>query len=139
MLTLPQVFAKTDKLRQENARFVRFLRSKKGHNSNGQGFIAVQSHSYKKVDAHGVIHDEPAANKYVTIITFLDNKLHCNLSCSCPDFMYRWEVALHNKKAADVEYSNGAAPNTTNPAQKPAMCKHLIAVYFKIQQHLVPK
>ncbi len=50
------------------------------------------------------------------------------VSCSCPDFMYRWEVALAVKNAAKVKYSNGAYPKITNPKGKTSICKHLVAI-----------
>jgi len=50
------------------------------------------------------------------------------VSCSCPDYKYRWEVA--NKKAGSsrIIFSNGKDPNITNPTFRPGLCKHLIAL-----------
>lgn len=51
-----------------------------------------------------------------------------SVSCSCPDFLYRFEVANFNKGAARIQYSNGAAPVITNPQGKASLCKHLVAI-----------
>jgi hypothetical protein len=52
--------------------------------------------------------------------------------------MYRWEVALHNKEAAEIEYSNGEWPDSTNPNGKAKWCKHLEALFQKIRPKLPP-
>lgn len=63
--------------------------------------------------------------QYATSIAFLDEK-RVKLSCSCPDFLYRWEWALWNAGSADIRYCNGEPPFQTNPRAVPALCKHLI-------------
>ena len=136
MLTLKQLYDKTDELRIRNAKYVKFLKVKKGRNLQGLGFIAVQSHSLKTVDNNGHQVRGPSSSKYLSMVTFLDNKLHCTCSCSCDDFLYRWEVALNKKGAAEIEYSNGKFPNTTNPALQTHLCKHLVAIYLRIQNHI---
>jgi len=47
------------------------------------------------------------------------------VSCSCPDFLYRWEVALAHRNNSSVIYSNGAYPKITNPQMTPGVCKHV--------------
>ncbi len=137
MLTLPQIYAKTDQLRKINAQYVKLLKIKKGYNSQGKAYIVAWSHSTKTVNKDGFVVQGISSNKYITAITFLDKRLHVLLSCSCPDFLYRQEVALHKKKAAEIEYSNGELPNVTNPLMIPYMCKHCVSVYNKIE-HLLP-
>lgn len=51
------------------------------------------------------------------------------LSCSCDDFKYRHEVALHKKGASEIEYSNGQAPIVTNPREHWTCCKHCLRFY----------
>jgi len=54
--------------------------------------------------------------------------LPVELSCSCPDYMYRWEVANHKVGSAQIFHSNGKNPDKTNPTFRPGLCKHLIAL-----------
>jgi len=72
-------------------------------------------------------------DKYKTSVAFkrdVKGKLlkYVQVSCSCPDFMYTWEVALHNKGAAPIMYSNGEPPEERNPKELSGVCKHLYAV-----------
>jgi hypothetical protein len=70
--------------------------------------------------------------KYSTSITFIkDDK--AVLSCSCDDFMYRWEYALAKKGGAEVRYGNGEHPESSNPTLIAGCCKHVIALYNKLQ------
>jgi hypothetical protein len=136
MLTLPQIFRRANGLRRAGARFVRFTDMKKGYTSEGLGYVAGASYSTHTIgnDGKPVRNDNP--HKYVTVFVFLDTKLHVRVSCSCPDFLYRWEVALHAKDAAEIEYSNGDAPMITNPNMKATFCKHCCALYSKIESKL---
>lgn len=74
--------------------------------------------------------------RYVTVIVFLDPRLHVMVSCSCADFRYRWEVALNRKVAAEIEYSNGELPVIRNPSMRTSSCKHLFKLYETIKPHL---
>lgn len=138
MLTIHQIARKTNKLRQSGAKYVRFTDFKKGYDSLGRGFVASASFSTHIVSPDGQVRKNETRHKYVTVITFLNAKLQVSVSCSCSDFMYRWEVALNNKGAAEIEYSNGEQPTTTNPTLKTAMCKHAFALYMKIKDKLPP-
>lgn len=133
MLTFPQIVRKTPKLRKENSLFVRLSTPKFGYTKKGTAFAAVKSYSthIKLKDGSVVKHVSP--EKYVTVVEFLDNRLHVNLSCSCPDFLYRFEVALNKKGAAQIEYSNGELPTVTNPTMIAACCKHCIALYNSLK------
>lgn len=139
-LTLQQIIRRTTGLRKSNAKYVRLVKLTTGHwkvgPDKGLGYVAAQSYSTHVQDAHGVVTRNPDQTRYVTVITFIDSKLHVRCSCSCPDFLYRWEVALNNKGAAEIEYSNGALPNITNPQMRPASCKHLVCLYERIKNKL---
>lgn len=50
---------------------------------------------------------------------------HVIASCSCDNFCYYWEVALHHWGSAVIKYSNGEHPDVTNPGLHPGLCKHL--------------
>lgn len=139
MLTLSQLYRQTTGDRKQRATYVRILKTKAGYNKAKQGFVAAQTFSRFKVNDKGEIVRNATPNKYVTLITFLDNKLHVHIACSCSDTCFRWEVANSFKGGAVVEYSNGAAPDTTNPAYKIGMCKHLVALYLKIKPKLPAK
>lgn len=51
------------------------------------------------------------------------------VACSCEAFTF-WgiEWVLHQKKAADIRYSNGKAPDIRNPGRKIFLCPHLTKV-----------
>lgn len=136
MLTIHQIAKKTTRLRKEGARYVRFTDIKKGYLSNGNGYIAGASYSTHIIGPDGRPVVNQAPNKYVTVIEFLDRRLHAKVSCSCSDFLYRWEVALNNKEAAEIEYSNGEWPSMTNPQGSARWCKHLQRLYDNIKAKL---
>ena len=136
MLTLHQLARKTNSLRIEGSRYVKFTDLKKGYLTNGHGYIAGSSYSTHIVGQDGKVKVNDHPSKYVTVIEFLDTKLHVKVGCSCPDFWARHEYALWNKGAADIEYSNGEYPEITNPTLKVSTCKHLFALYKKIQSKL---
>lgn len=136
MLTIHQIVRKASKLRQEGARYVKFTDVKKGYLTNGHGYIAGASYSTHVIGSDGRPHRNEDPSKYVTVIEFVDQKLHVKISCSCADFTYRWEWALWNKNAAEIEYSNGDPPTSTNPQGKTAACKHMVALYNKIKSKL---
>lgn len=133
-----QIAKKINNRRKANSVYVRILKMKKGYTPNGKGYVACQSYSSHVLDEYGRPVRTQDPNKYVTMMIFIDKKLNVKCSCSCPDFLYRWEVALVNKGAADVEYSNGEQPDITNPKKIPAACKHMYKLYLKILPHLPP-
>ena len=137
MLTLPQIVRRVNERRHQSAKYVRIIQVKKGWDSLGRGYVAAASYSTKIWDNYKrkfVLNK--VRNRYVTVIVFLDTRLHVVVSCSCPDFKYRWEVALNHKQAAEIEYSNGELPVIRNPSMKAAECKHLVALYNKIKDEL---
>lgn len=139
MLTFPEIVKKTPKLRQHNAKYVKLSAPKFGYTPKGHAFVAVKSYSTKVLTPTGILIKNPNPDRYVTVVEFLDDKLHVNLSCSCPDFMYRFEVALNKNEAADIEYSNGALPTMTNPQMVSACCKHCIALFNKLKGVMTKK
>ncbi|QDH83440.1 hypothetical protein [Achromobacter phage Motura] len=137
MLTFPQIIKRTTKDRIASAKYVKILKTKSGYDQLGRGYIAAQTMSTHEFD-YSTGKWYPAKNKpmYLTKAVFFDNKLHCLVSCSCPDFPYRWEYALTAKDASEIEYSDGSAPNITNPTLRPGACKHLVRLYLRIQNKL---
>lgn len=136
MLTLPQLYKMTSTDRKDRATYVKIMKMKTGYDNQGFGYVAAQTYSRFKVDQNGKLVPNTGGNKYVSVITFVDSKLHCKVSCSCADTLYRFEVANFMKDAADIEYSNGAAPDSTNSTYRPSLCKHLASVYLKIKDKL---
>lgn len=134
MLTFTQILKRTPTPRVLAARFVRIVKLKTGHSrTTGRAYAACQSYSTHHLDAHGHAIRNKDKQQYVTVVEFLDNKLHVNVSCSCPDFTFTAEVALAQRGAADIEYSNGEAPDIRNPHRIPLCCKHLVALYNRIE------
>lgn len=138
MLTLPQIARRVSRYRREGSRYVRITYMKKGYDSLGRGYAACASYSTHIIGKDGRPYKNEKPNKYVTVITFLDIRLHVLVSCSCPDFLYRWEYALTDSGAAEIEYSNGEFPIIRNPSLKTSYCKHLLALYEKIKP-MLPK
>lgn len=50
------------------------------------------------------------------------------VACDCQRHMYYYEVALHERGAADIIYSNGEPPYDTNPRLLASPCKHQVRV-----------
>ena len=142
MLNLTQMTRRTDKRRVGNATYVVMRNVKTGHWKSGPdrglAYIAAQTSSTHVQDQHGQLIPNPDKNTYVTAITFVDRQLNVKASCSCPDYLFRWEWANWNRKAADIEYSNGDSPDITNPTYKPSLCKHLVALAERIMDKLPP-
>ncbi len=138
MKTLPELFRRHAGRRVESAKYVRIVYQKRGFDSLGRGYVACASYSTKiwdPIKKRYVINKTGPGKKparYVTVFVFLDTRLHVIVSCSCPDFKYRWEVALNQAEAAEIEYSNGEMPIVRNPNLRKTMCKHCIALYQKI-------
>lgn len=138
-LTFPQIIRKGGHHREENAQFVKIVRLKTGYTPDGYAFAACQSYSTHHITAKGYKVLNATRQRYVTVVKFLDAQLHCSLSCSCDDFKYSWEQVLHTKGAAELEYSNGEAPDVRNPLYQVGCCKHLVALYWQIKDRIVPR
>ena len=54
------------------------------------------------------------------------------VSCSCEDYMFRWEYANAAHGASRIIYGNGDPPEYTNPLLAYGLCKHLVALAKKI-------
>lgn len=139
-MKIQDLYRRTSDERRYLAQFVRLKDMKSGHLSDGSAFVASHTESVKRIDKHGFLVPVPARDRktYVSAIVFTDRKLNVKVGCSCLDNLFRWEVANHDKGAADIYYSNGQAPNITNPLLKVSLCKHLTALYLKIA-HKLPK
>jgi hypothetical protein len=136
MRALKSLMARTDEHRKQRAAYVKIIKTKIGHNKLGQGYIAAQTYSTHKVGADGRMVRNTNKHRYLTMLTFVDKKLHVVASCSCGDQTFRWEWANTQKGAAEIEYSNGEPPTTTNPTFKIGLCKHQVALVNLIKPKL---
>lgn len=148
MLTMPQIYSRTDSRRKESAKYVRIIYQKRGwRKEDGRGFVACKSYSTKEWDPYRqkYVPNPRIKNRYVTVIVFLDQRLHVDASCSCADYRYRWDYALHVKRASDLEYAqpgpNGLYPKIRNPSLKTKSCKHLVKLWETILPEIpkIPK
>jgi hypothetical protein len=105
--------------RHERAEYVRITGLKTGV-SKSTGLFKAISKAYSKKQG------DPKGYVYACAVTQIDAKSNVKVSCSCSDFMYRWEYRLWQKGAADIHYCNGEAPVTPG---KPACCKHLVMTF----------
>lgn len=92
MLTLPQIIQRVNFRRKESAKYVRIIAQKRGWDSLGRGFVASASYSthvwdpYKQTYVKNTRGPNKKPTRYVTVVIFLDPRLHVTVSCSCPDF-----------------------------------------------------
>jgi len=137
MMTLSQIVKRTTRPRLEAARYVKLIRIKKGRDLDGTAFIAAQTYSTHtwSPSLHSWIRNRNSP-KYISVVKFLDRKLHCQVSCSCGDFTFRFETALNKRGAAEIEYSNGEDPVMTNPTLRPQACKHIVRLYLSIRDQI---
>lgn len=138
MLNLKQLIRRTDDARKERARRVKLVGLKTGYLLSGLGYVASKSMTTHKLDARGKLVRVANPPQHVTVITFIDKKLNVHCACSCEDNTFRWEFANTVKDAAEIEYSNGAPPVTTNPMLRNSLCKHMIALVDRIRPKLPP-
>ncbi len=145
MLTMPQIYSRTDFRRKESAKYVRIIYQKRGwRKEDGRGFVACKSYSTKEWDPYKqrYVPNPRIRNRYVTAIVFLDARLHVDASCSCADYRYRFDYALHVNRASELEYAqpgpNGLFPKIRNPELKTKSCKHIVKLWEAIRDE-IPK
>lgn len=129
-MKIAKLFNATDKVRRINARFVRVIGYKAGRDKKGFATAIAKTYTPQEFKGGRVV---PSAdkNKYVSSIKFLDEKLNVKVSCSCPDFCFRWEYNNHKAGAADIIYSNGEPPTVMGTSI--GLCKHLVALRLLIK------
>ena len=90
---------------------------------------------WKTITRTNILGEKP--RKHMQEITLLSGESvsksgKIKVSCDCGFFLYVCEVALYLQGAADIIYSNGELPKTTNPKKVPLVCKHLHTVLKRI-------
>lgn len=128
MMTLDAIVKASLPMRKLNARLVKVVAYKTGRDKQGLATAVAKTYTPQEYNMQKRLVSARDQNKYVSSIKFIDKKLHVKMSCSCPDFCFRWEYALHARGAADITYSNGEPPTDTNGEERPGACKHLIAL-----------
>lgn len=126
MLTMRQIWKATPWDRKARAQNVRVVKLKYGMHKVAKVPVAAATTYSLEVDG-----GKPTWFQYVTAIQFLP-KRYVKVTCSCPDFCFRWEYALHKQGAADIKFCNGEPPGVRNPGLIPGQCKHLVALYTEL-------
>jgi len=92
--------------------------------TTGNGKAVCRSHTPKETVV-----------KYTTSVEFQGRGADTQviITCSCPDHMFRWEVALTKKGGSKILYSNGEKPIIQNPQEKPGCCRHAFS-FIKLLQ-----
>lgn len=129
MMTLNELVRLSERMRRLNSRLVKVVGYKTGKDKKGIPTAVAKTFTPLEYSlrGHRIIRSRDL-NKYVSSIKFLDRKYRVRVSCSCPDFMYRWEYADNLVGAADIIYGNGDPSDETNPGYRPGLCKHLLAL-----------
>ena len=127
-MKLNALVKKSDALRKVNARLVKVINYKAGRDKKGFAVAMAKTYSRQEVGVNRRLVRSRDTKPYVSHVKFIDKKLNVEVSCSCPDFMFRWEFALAQAGAAQIRYGDGSPSDSTNPQYKPGLCKHLIAL-----------
>lgn len=138
MLTLKQLMQRTDMDRKQRANYVKITGMKTGYLKSGLAYVACKSYSTYRVGADGKLVRTENPTHHVTVLTFIDKKLHVHFACSCLDVTYRFEYANWYHGAAEIEYSNGEPPVVQNPRLRASLCKHGVALVEKVKPKLPP-
>ena len=133
-MKLNYLVSKSNRLRKLNARLVRVVGYKTGFDKKGIPTAVAKTYTPKEYTIGGRLVRAKDQNKYVSSIKFLDRSLNAKVSCSCPDYMFRWEYANAQAGASDILYGNGEAATTTNPGNQVGLCKHLLALRALIKE-----
>jgi len=132
-MKLAKLVNASEKTRKINARFVKIVGYKAGRDKDGLPTATAKTYTPREYKSGRVVesHDK---NRYVSSIKFLDKKLNVKVSCSCPDYCFRWEYANHRQGASDIIYGNGEPPVETNPNLHLGLCKHILALRALVKQ-----
>ena len=127
-LTMKQILSATPASRKELAEDVR-VRNLKIGTSKTKG-VPVATAKTLSIDPKSGV---KKMSQYVTFIEYYPSR-EVKVSCSCEDFLYRWEYVLAKKGASYITYSNGEKSRQTNPANIPGCCKHVVALHKAVQK-----
>jgi len=134
MMKLGELVRRSEPLRKINSKLVRLVGYKTGVDRNEIPTVVCKTWTPLEYIIGNKIRRSADQNKYTSSIKFLDRKYNIKCSCSCPDFMYRWEWANNQVGAADIIFGNGDPPDIQNPGHVPGMCKHLLRLRTEIKR-----
>jgi len=134
MMKLSELVRLSERMRRINARFVKITGYKTGFDANNVPTAVCRTRTPLEYTIGHKVVKAKDQKPYTSSIKFLDKKLNVKVSCSCPDYLFRWEVANHLVGASDVIYSSGEMPEGTNPDHRPGMCKHLLRLRSHIKE-----
>ncbi len=120
-MKMGKLVASSNRLRKINARLVKVVKYKTGVDPQGIPTAAARTYTPNEYKL-GRIRRSKDQNRYVSSVKYLNKQLNVKVSCSCPDYMFRWEYANAQVGAADIIYGNGEPPTDTNPDQKIGLC-----------------
>ena len=121
-LSIRQLIRLTDVGRRDRSEVVKLTAMKVKRNADGMPMVMAKTRTYANPKTGAPV---PKTEGHTYISAFEVYGKHVLCSCSCDDFMYRFEYALWKHGAARLEYSNGEPPTSTNPSKLPCLCKHL--------------
>ncbi len=128
-MKLDQLVRQSDRMRKANSKLVRVVGYKTGFDKQGLPTAVAKTYTPREYTVGMRLVKARDQNKYVSSVKFLDKKLNCKVSCSCPDFVFAgWEWSNAQVGASDIIYGNGEPPDIKNPGHRPGLCKHLLAL-----------
>lgn len=128
MLNLPQLVKLSEPLRKVNSKFVKVVGYKTGMDKKGIPTAVAKTYTDLEYNVHHKV-VRTSSTRYISSVKFLDRKHKwVQVSCSCPDYLYRWEYANHMHGASEIIFGNGEPAGATNPENRPGLCKHLLAL-----------
>ena len=121
-------YAKTQLINAQFAR-IKKLHGVRRDESDGRVYAYATTYSTKIWNSKLNRWVKHVPKYYDTFIMVNPKRGSVVLSCSCPDFKYRHEVALWKRGGAELEYSNGMRTKITNPRMRATCCKHCLRFY----------
>ena len=118
-MTAMAILKNVDYGRHERAEYVKIIGLKVGKSKRTGMFKAI-SKAYSRRE--GAV----KGYRYACSITQENAKHYVMVSCSCPDFMFKFEYRLWSRGAATIHYCNGEPPQTKGKA---GCCKHLVMTF----------
>lgn len=132
-LSLKKLLRTTPKLYHYNAEDV--IIQKLDKKKTKSGLPAIQAKAYS-VDPYRPNKTKRVHDLYIIGIDIqgkpVSGQKRVLVSCSCENYVFAWEYANAKHGASKLIYGNGDAPDFTNPAQAPGLCKHLTALAKEI-------
>ncbi len=106
------------------------------HGSEPDPYITTLLFDKAKESPTGV--EITSGGKPVKLEKFEDSKHNCKVRCTCKDFM--WTFNYYNKRENSLRgsvrdpYTKITSRPPRNPSEKPGLCKHLLALYIKLEE-----